>query len=326
LERRRWLISQRADFWFSSAAASGALLVALAFIFFYGDRQFDWLDLVFSELHLGATYDAIIRRRLWRRLSADVLLVPLIILGATSLLITKGQLLLVTSISMYAAIWHRGRQNFGIARFYQRLAGGQISRAHGWLFSGAIYTPMVAAALLYSHLVPDQFDFDGESYYGLDVGAHAAWALGAVAFGWVAAYLFWTWRRNRQQPSPLHPGERWIVLAHAVAFGSAYILGAAQASFLFVLTVHHEIQYLYFTYAIARWPLYPVQTQNSSESTISSEVRFAGSFAVWPVIGLAGTILSGWYPTEWLASLGVGGLFCHYWLDGRIWTKRAMRG
>jgi hypothetical protein len=336
LERRRWLISQRADFWFSSAAASAALLAALALIFFYGDREFDWLDLVLSELHLGATYDAIIRRRLWRRLPTDVLLVPLIILGATSLLISKGQLLFVTSISMYAAIWHRGRQNFGIARFYQRLGGGQVSRAHAWLFSGAIYAPMVAAALLYSHLVPEQYDFEGEPYYGLDVGAHMAWALGVVAFSWVAAYLFWTWRRNRQhcpsnlgqehQASPLHPGERWIVLAHAVAFGSAYVLGAAQASFLFVLTVHHEVQYLYFTYAMARWPVYPAQAQNSSQNNVSSEVRFGASFALWPVIGLAGTIVSGWYPTDWLASLGVGGLFCHYWLDGRIWTKRAMRG
>jgi len=23
--------------------------------------------------------------------------------------------------------------------------------------------------------------------------------------------------------------------------------------------------------------------------------------------------------------LGVGGLFCHYWLDGRIWTRRSFQ-
>ena len=45
-----------------------------------------------------------------------------------------------------------------------------------------------------------------------------------------------------------------MVLAHAVAFGSAYVLGASNASFLLVLAVHHEVQYLYFTYAMARRP------------------------------------------------------------------------
>ena len=138
---RSWLISERADFWLASAGASGGLLAALVLILLWGDRELDWLDLVLSELHLGATYDAIIRRRLWRRLPADVLLVPLVILLVTYVLMTTGQSLLLTSIAMYAAIWHRGRQNLGIAKFYQRQAGGPISPLHGRLFSGAIYLP-----------------------------------------------------------------------------------------------------------------------------------------------------------------------------------------
>jgi hypothetical protein len=43
-----------------------------------------------------------------------------------------------------------------------------------------------------------------------------------------------------------------VVLAHAVAFGSGYFLGASNASFVLVLAVHHEVQYLYFAYAMAR--------------------------------------------------------------------------
>jgi hypothetical protein len=305
-EPRRWLISRRADFWFATAGASGALLAALAFIFFFGDREFDWLDLVFSELHLGATYDAVIRRRLWQRRPVDVLLLPLLILTATYALISMDHWVLVTSIGMYAAIWHRGRQNFGLARFYQRLAGGPASPTHQRLFSGAIYAPMAAAFFLYSHLAPEEYE--GDPYYSFNAGAEVAWSLGLIALGCVAAYLLWAWRHN----GLLHPGERWIVLAHAVAFGSAYVLGATQTSFLFVLTVHHEVQYLYFTYAMANRENYP------------SEIRFAASYAVWPVIGLAGTVGSSWYPISWLAPLGVGGLFCHYWLDGRIWTRRSM--
>src|SRR5215510_11524158 len=73
-EFRRWLISERTDFWCASAGASLGLLAALVLILLWGDRELDWIDLVFSELHLGATYDAVIRRRLWRRLPVDVLL------------------------------------------------------------------------------------------------------------------------------------------------------------------------------------------------------------------------------------------------------------
>src|SRR5262245_23055606 len=323
---RSWLISERADFWFASAGASGGLLAALVLILLWGDRDLDWIDLVFSELHLGATYDAVIRRRLWRRMPADVLLVPLIILVATYLLTASNQLELLTSIAMYAAIWHRGRQSLGIARFYQRQAQGPISPLHRRLFGGAIYLPMAAAIFLYGHLAPE--NYEGEPYYAISLGADVSWGLGLVAVGWVVAYFVWASRQvQRQREShkiqTLHPAERWVVFAHAVAFGSAYVLGATNASFLLVLAVHHEVQYLYFTYAMARRQLFS-HGQENFPGNPQSEFRFAASFALWPLIGLAGALIPGWYQIEWLAPLGVGGLFCHYWLDGRIWTRRAM--
>ena len=40
-------------------------------------------DLLLSELHLGATYDAVSARRLWRRMPFDVVVVPLAIVAAT---------------------------------------------------------------------------------------------------------------------------------------------------------------------------------------------------------------------------------------------------
>jgi hypothetical protein len=331
---RRWLISERADFWLASAGASGGLLAALVLIALYGDRELDWLDLVFSELHLGATYDAIVRRRLWRRLPADVVVVPLAILAATYALAVSSQWVLLTSIAMYAAVWHRGRQSLGVARFYQRQAGGPISPLHRRLFAGAIYLPMAAAIFLYGQLAPE--NYEGEPYYAVSAGAQIAWALGSIACVWVVAYLVWTSRqiqRRRQLPvgqteknQTVHPAERWVVLTHAVAFGSAYVLGATNASFLFVLAVHHEVQYLYFTYAMARWPMLAHKQENLQVGNPQSEFRFAASFALWPLVGLFGAIAAGLYPVEWLAPLGVGGLFCHYWLDGRIWTRRSMVG
>jgi hypothetical protein len=330
---RHWLISERADFWFASAGASGGLLAALVLILLWGDRELDWMDLVFSELHLGATYDAIIRRRLWRRMPADVLLVPLVILAATYLLTASNQSVLLTSIAMYAAIWHRGRQSLGIARFYQHQAGEPLSPVHRRLFAGAIYLPMAAAIFLYGYLAPE--NYEGEPYYAISAGAEIAWGLGLLACGWVVAYLVWpigqngrNHQSNVRQAQPittLHPGERWAVLAHAVAFGSAYVLGATNASFLLVLAVHHEVQYLYFTYAMARRSM-PSRNRGNFPGNPQSEFRFAASFAVWPLIGLAGAMSSGWYQIEWLAPLGVGGLLCHYWLDGRIWTRRSMSG
>jgi len=331
---RRWLISQRADFWFASGGASAGLLAALALIVLCGDRELDWLDLVLSELHLGATYDAIMRRRLWRRLSVDVLVVPLAILLATYVLTMSSQSALLTSIAMYAAVWHRGRQSLGIARFYQRQTGGPVSSLHRWLFAGAIYLPMAAAIFLYGHLAPEKYE--GQPYYAICAGAEVTWGLGLIASVWVVAYLVWTLRQNQQQRQSnvgqrqkiqtLHPGERWVVLAHAVAFSSAYVLGATNASFLLVLAVHHEVQYLYFTYAMAKWPMRPGERENFLGGGPRSEIRFAASFALWPLIGLAGATVAGWYQFEWLAPLGVGGLFCHYWLDGRIWTRRSMVG
>ncbi|HUD00377.1 MAG TPA: hypothetical protein VMR88_17935, partial [Candidatus Polarisedimenticolaceae bacterium] len=106
-EHRLWLFSRRIDFWLASGGAAAALIAATLVIFWHGDREIDAFDFVLSEFHLGATYQAVLQRRLWRRLPFDVLLVPLVIVIITYALSLNGQTLLLTSIAMYAAIWHR---------------------------------------------------------------------------------------------------------------------------------------------------------------------------------------------------------------------------
>ena len=343
-ERPLWLFSRRADFWLASGGASLGLLAAVLVILWHGDRELDGMDFVLSEFHLGATYDAIIRRRLWRQRQGDVLVVPLIILAPTYALSMTGQAMLLTSIAMYAAVWHRGRQSLGVARFYQRGMGGPVSRAHDFLFRGAIYLPMLAGTLAYTHLAP--VEYEGKAYFALSCGAEITSIAGLAAASWVIAYLAWTLWRNRGEraisaaPNGLvHPGERWVVLAHAVAFGSGYALGASNASFLLVLAVHHEVQYLYFTYALVRHrgsfhamsktgtgvAMEDLDSKASykDEHGLRTQAGHAISFLVWPVIGFVGAIVGGWSELEWLAPLGMGGLFCHYWLDGRIWTRRS---
>ena len=135
-------------------AASIGPLAGIVLIILRGDRELEAIDFVLSELHLGATYDAILRRRLWHRRQFDVLLIPLVILALTYAFSLGGQTILLTSIAMYAAVWHRGRQSLGVARFYQRGVGGPVSRTHEALFRGAIYLPMLAAALAYASARP----------------------------------------------------------------------------------------------------------------------------------------------------------------------------
>jgi len=340
-----WLFSRRADFWLACGGASVGLIAAALVILWHGDRELDVVDLVLSEFHLGATYNAIVRRRLWRHRQVDVLLVPLAILALTYAFSMSGQTILLTSIAMYAAVWHRGRQSLGVARFYQRGMGGPVSRTHHWLFRGAIYLPMVAGMLAYTHLAP--LEYEGSPYFALSSGVEITSIAGLAATSWVIAYLAWTlWRNRGERVNPVsqkvglvHPGEWWVVLAHAVAFGSGYALGASNASFLLVLAVHHEVQYLYFTYAMARHSSgshavseagvdaavkdLAAKTANEYGKAWRTEAGHVAAFLVWPVIGFAGAVIGGWFEFEWLAPLGMGGLFCHYWLDGRIWTRRA---
>ena len=344
-DQRLWLFSRRADFWLASGGASVALLAAVLVIFWHGDREFDAFDFVLSEFHLGATYGAVIQRRMWRDRRIDVLLIPLLILFLTYALSMTGQAILLTSIAMYAAVWHRGRQSLGVARFYQRGSGGPMSPAHKILFRGAIYLPMLAAMLAYTHLAPT--DYEGKPYFALDVGAEITSLIGFAAVCWVIAYFAFALirthdgrlvRADQTRGLLVHPGEYWVVLAHAIAFGSAYALGASNASFVLVLAVYHEVQYLYFTYAMARRL---VSSNGVREVAIDGsmtnpgfedspnlvrarrpELPSAAAFLFWPVIGFVGAVAGAWLQIKWLAPLGVGGLFCHYWLDGRIWVRR----
>ena len=344
-----WLFSPSKDFWLACGGASIALLAAILLIVVHGDRELDALDLVLSEFHLGATYYAVIQRRLWRQRQVDVLIVPLGIIGLTYALSMSGQTLLLTSAAMYAALWHRGRQSLGVARFYQRAVGGPASSGHSWLFQGAIYMPMLAALLAYTHLSP--VEYEGEPYLTVNPGVEATAIVAIAAAAWVMAYFLWTLRHSpcsrwssgpRNTRTQVHPGERWTVLAHSVAFGSGYLLGPVNASFLFVLTVHHEIQYLYFVFAVSRrFSANALAARNPAEAgrrsaffcpalserqyKLQSQLNHAANFLLWPLIAGAAAAAGAWFSVEWLAPLGAGGLFCHYWLDGRIWTRRSFQ-
>ena len=107
-------------------------------------------------------------------------------------------------------------------------------------------------------------------------------------------------------------------MAQALSFGSAYVLGAWSVTFILVMAVHHEVQYLYFTYAMA-------DARRPSAPHRHRELRLLASFALWPLPRPGSWVLCRQFESEWLPPFLLGGLMCHYWLDGRIWTSRARR-
>jgi hypothetical protein len=243
----------------------------------------------------------------------DVLLVPLAILALTYALVLDGHWVFLTTVTVYLAAWHRGRQNFGIARYYQARTGGVLSDAHGHLFRASVYLPMVAGVLYFSNTSPLH---EGEEYLALNLDPDFIRMLGALAVTSLVAYLIFSFKHHER----VHPGERWLVLANALAFGSAYVVGAWSVSFILVLVVHHEVQYLYFTYAMARRS----SNQHTARGAVG-EVRLFATFLVWPAVGLATWAACQGVDTPWVSAFLIGGLLCHYWLDGRIWTRRARR-
>jgi hypothetical protein len=305
-----WLIGRTADFWLA-CAGSGLVLLAFAIVLdVVGDRQLVTADLLLGELHLGATYDAVVRRRLWRRMPLDVLAVPVAIVAATYAVMLGDRATLVTSAVLYLGVWHRGRQNVGIARYYQKSMGGPVSAWHGRLFRWAMYLPMIAAAVYFANTAPL---YEDDEFHGLALDPVIVEALGVLAAGAVGAYVVFSAIHHER----VHPGERWLVVASAFAFASAYVLGAWSMSFLLVLTVHHEIQYLYFTYATAR------RSADAALGTLRGEASLLASFALWPLLGLTSWALCRSSESDWVPPFLVAGLLCHYWLDGRIWTARA---
>jgi hypothetical protein len=191
-------------------------------------------------------------------------------------------------------------------------AGGPVSVWHQRLFRGAIYLPMAAGAAYFASTAPL---YEGDEFVALAVYPYTVETLAVVAVAWIAAYVVFTARHRAR----IHRGEWWLVVANAVALGSGYVVGAWSMSFMLVLAVHHEVQYLAFTYAMVR------RSPAARLGGPGGELRLLASFAFWPMLGLTSWALCQLSESDWVPPFLVSGLLCHYWLDGRIWTTRARR-
>jgi hypothetical protein len=250
----------------------------------------------------------------------ETVCVPLVILIATYAVALRGWSVLLVTAIVYVGAWHRTRQNLGIARHYQRLASGPGSRSHQQALAAAMYMPMVAALAYFTATSPFH---EGEEYVALPLPFYWQLVLAVLAAASLIIYLAsesaQIGRYGNHGARAVHPAERWLVTANAVGLGSAYVLGAWTASFLLVLVLHHEGQYLAFTCATT-------STGAPSSPGARADLTRLMSFATWPILGLGSWVLCrGWDPPAIVEPFLIGGLLAHYWLDGRIWTARARR-
>jgi hypothetical protein len=145
-ESRTWLVGRTLDLWLACAGGGGLLLIVALVLHWHGDRELSTADLLLGELHLGATYDAVVRGRLWRRMPLEVLAMPVAISAATYALMLRDLAVVVTTVVLYVAVWHRARTEPRRRRWYQVRMGGPVSTLHRRLFRAAIYLPMAAGA------------------------------------------------------------------------------------------------------------------------------------------------------------------------------------
>src|SRR5262245_10007610 len=208
-EPRSWLVGRTLDLWLACAGGGILLLLVGLVLHWHGDRGLSTADRRLGELHLGATYDAVVRGRLWRRMPLEVLAMPVAISAATYALMLRDLAVVVTTVVLYAAVWHRGRQNLGVARWYQVRMGGPVSALHRRLFRAAIYLPMAAGVVYFANTSPL---YEGDEYLGLSFDPAHVESLGLLAVVVVAAYLAFAMRHRAR----IHPAEQWIVVANAV--------------------------------------------------------------------------------------------------------------
>ena len=306
------LINERWDSFLVTKGSVVWILILTVWLFMRGDKELDMMDLVLSEFHLGATYDAIMRRKLYKTLPWDIIFIPALIIALTYIFYESNKEILVVTFLAYAAIWHRGRQDYGVAMFYQKGAGGPISKLHEVLFKGATYLPMIAAVFFYTSFHPEEYE--GSPYHSLPISNEVAIAFGVLSLIWVSVYFSYILAQPR-----VYREEFWVMLSHVLAFASAYVFGVWSAGFILVLAIHHEVQYMYFAYATAR-------RRNKTPGTKAwHESKFFLIFLIWPIIGFTLALMQKKADLDWLWPLWVAVLICHYWLDSRIWTRRAFQ-
>ena len=290
-----------------------------------GDRQLSAADLLLSELHLGATYDAVWRRRLWRRMPFDVLVVPLAILAATYALAMTDRP--AAPPHLPSSTWAPGIEAARTsgspattrgAREGRRPPGtaGSSRRPSTCRWRRPSPTSRAPRRRSRGRAVPRT---------GADrAGARRARGPGARERPRLPGVGVELMRRtgldDRATGGPVvHPAERWLVLANAVGLRQR-LRGRCLERRLHPgagAPPRGAVPLLHLRDGPAG--------QRGRRPGLGGELSLLGSFAVWPAVGLASWAACTLSGLDWLSPFLAAGLLSHYWLDGRIWTARARR-
>ena len=286
-----------------------------------GDRELSAADVLLGELHLGATYDAIARRRLWHRMPLDVLAIPLAMLAATYLLMLNGASPLVTTAVLCLGAWHRGRQNLGIARYYQQHAGGPSSPVHQWPLRGLLPPHGRRGRVLREHRADARGRRVPQSLAGPGAPVGSGERRGD---------------RCRHLPDLVRRANRGCAAAEApeacsfIPASDGWSLPTRWASAAPTCSAPGPRRSCSCSPSTMRRNTSASPMPWRDERTPSPGRRRCRGAPARPVLALAAIGLASW-ALCWWADLAVldpfltAGLLGHYWLDGRIWTARARR-
>jgi hypothetical protein len=249
------------------------------------------------------------------------IVIPALLVTSALVAEALGGAALLLGAQYYLSIHHAAMQNYGILRHTQRRAG----RALGARLDQAACLLLPIGALLYrASAVTDR-------YNEATLASPPLWLATAVLVAGAAALLAFVVReaiqRARGQGAPL---VGVVFAAVTTLLWSWLILSLSHPALpLYALASGHYVQYLYFVACMERrpasaapgWLLRLLVAGGAIVLVIT-----AGAAAARAIASAAGARPPGSLAIPPWAAAMIGVNLAHYWLDSRIWRRRASRG
>lgn len=222
----------------------------------------------------------------------------------------------LATIYLYWQWFHYARQSWGIARAYERRAGGRLPESP--MLFAAIFTSVPLWGILHrSHQSPDRFllvDVWTVPVPGLVVDIAGAAALVLVAVGIGSRWRAW-------QRGQLPVAHSLMVVSHLVVFAFGYVVIDDIDTGWLAINIWHNTQYIAFVWHVnnrqaADDPGLLHRLSGDGRLVPYLAVSVAASTAIYAVLGL--TLAAAVTPIIVYQAIN----FHHYVVDGRIWRHR----
>lgn len=286
-------------------------------------------------MHMGATWARVYVRPNWQARRVERVLIPLALVAFALGYEAVGGGALLLAAQYYLSFHHALMQNYGLLRASQRRSGREVDTRLD--LAACLLLP--GAALLYrAGLVSEQ-------YSGAMLPAVPLPVTQVLALAGVAALLAFAWRelaahRRGEVVDPIGIG---LLCGTNLLWAVLLVTNPHPAMPLFALASGHYVQYLYFVWHTEQREAPPAPAAAMSDRVLgllrADRLRYlavllvlGGSVTVMLTlasIGLRAVAVSFDLRPDtaldlapWAAAM-IGVNLEHYWLDHRIWRKRA---